>query len=605
MPLAAGDKIGPYEISSLVGAGGMGEVYRATDTRLRREVAIKVLSGASSAESRARFLQEARAASALNHPNIVQIYDVGSIDFLDFIVMELVAGESLTQAIGPAGLAIATALDYAIQIAGALAAAHATGIVHRDIKPGNVRISNGGVVKVLDFGLAKLAGAAAASTEAETRTLEPKTVEGTVIGTLVYMSPEQAECKPVDRRSDIFSFGVLLYEMLTGQRVFQRDSTAATLSAILRDEPPSLTRGAKRFPRELERIIATCLRKDPAARYQTMDDVASALRGIRTEVRARRIPDLRLAWIIPVVAIVSVVWWMWPRNSTLRAIDLTRVTSDTGLTIDPILSRDGKLLAYSSDRAGGILNIWVQQVGSAEPIQITNDTVDSSQPSFSPDGTWIAFRSEHDGGGIYVIPALGGTARRIAAEGQQPRFSPDGAWIAYWVGDQNVYSSNRVYVVPRTGGEPKRIAPTLFSAFSPVWSPDGKFLLLVGAQTDQQPAAQQRDWWVAPLDGGPLVKTGALAYLAANGVYPHSQRPGFWTGDSILFSGTTNSYAAIIRSSAVGLRRPSTWQGHRRAVATPSPAASRRHTSNGQRRPGGRASPQARRPWRRACRLWF
>jgi len=502
MPFSAGERLGPYEIASPIGAGGMGEVYRAVDTRLRRVVAIKILKATSSADSRAHFLQEARAASGLNHSNIVQVYDVGSTDGTDFIVMELVDGATLPQAIGPKGLGAIAALDYAIQIADALAAAHSAGIVHRDVKPGNVRISRNGVVKVLDFGLAKVVEQGVAAEDEDTRTLGPETVEGTVVGTVAYMSPEQAECKPIDHRSDIFAFGTLLYEMLTGKRIFQRDSTAATFCAILREDPPSLTKTAPASPRELGRIVARCLQKDPAARFQQMSEVASALRAVGEECRQRRMPWPRVGWAVTMAAVLAAAWWLWPRGSTLRAIDLTRVTSDAGLTINPALSRDGKLLAYASDRAGGALNIWVQQVGGGEPIQVTNDTVDDSEPSFSPDGTRIAFRSQRDGGGIYVVPALGGTARRIANEGRRPRFSPDGEWVAYWVGDGGVYSRNRFYVVPRNGGEPRQLAGTLFSANSPVWSPDGKSLLFVGAESDRQPLAEQYDWWVAPLAGG-------------------------------------------------------------------------------------------------------
>jgi Tol biopolymer transport system component len=540
MRFSAGERLGPYEIVAPIGAGGMGEVYRATDTRLRRVVAIKVLSGAPDADARARFLQEARAASALNHPNIVQVYDVGSSEIADFMVMELVDGTSLPEAIGPRGLATAPALDFAIQIADALTAAHAAGVVHRDIKPGNVRVSTKGMVKVLDFGLAKVAEPRALGEFSETRSLGPRTAQGAVVGTLMYLSPEQAEGKTVDSRSDIFAFGALLYEMLTGLRAFQRDSTAATLAAILREDPPPLTRAAATVPEQLERIVARCVRKDPAERFQTMDEVAAALRAVRDGNRRRTFRWRRLAWAAPAAAALAAAWWLWPRDSSLRIEDMERVTSDAGLTMQPALSRDGRMLAYVSDRASAALNIWVQQVAGGEPIQITQDTVDDTEPSFSPDGATIAFHSERDGGGVYLIPALGGVPRRIADEGRRPRFSPDGEWIAYWVGEQAVYSHNRLYVLRVKGGQPRRLAEDFFSAYAAVWSPDSKYVLFVGAESDRKPAAERLDWWVAPIDGGPPVTTGAAKVLAASGLFPYGDnRTSLWNGDRVLFAGTT------------------------------------------------------------------
>jgi Tol biopolymer transport system component len=546
MRLTAGERLGPYEIVAPIGAGGMGEVYRAIDPRLHRAVAIKILGGASSPDSRARFLQEARAASGLNHPNIVQVYDVGSTDGTDFIVMELVEGATLLQAIGPKGLDTAAALDYAIQIADGLAAAHTAGVVHRDVKPANVRITPKGVVKVLDFGLAKVAEPCpAGGDEDDTRTMGPKTVQGALVGTLAYLSPEHAECKAIDNRSDIFVFGAMLYEMLTGQRAFQRDSTAATLSAILREDPPPLTKMAPSIPRELDAVVLRCLRKDPAARFQTMDEVALALRAVRGNGRGRSNAWRRLAWMAGASVALAAAWWLWPHNSALRVIDLQRVTSDAGLTMQPVLSRDGKMLAYASDRAGGALNIWVQQVGGGQPVQVTKGPVDDSEPSFSPDGTLIAFHSQRDGGGLYVVPALGGVVRRIADEGRRPLFSPDGEWIAYWVGEEGVYSRNQLRLVRLKDGETRRLAKNFFSAYWPVWSPDGAYVLFLGAESDRKPIAERYDWWVAPFDGGPPVATGALQEMARHGVYSLNGRPGDWSGNSILFPGTTKSQGEL------------------------------------------------------------
>src|ERR1700686_140508 len=277
MALTPGTKFGPYEIQSLLGAGGMGEVYRAVDTRLQRTVAIKVLPAhlSSNPELHARFAQEAKSISSLQHPNICVVHDVGSWDGIDFMVMEYVAGQTLDKLIPPGGMATDQAIRYAVQIADALARAHAAGIVHRDLKPTNIMVDESGLVKVLDFGLAKLADSAAAmSDEAATMATTP----GMIVGTMAYMSPEQAEGKPIDARSDIFSFGSVFYEMLTARRAFQGQSSATLLSAIVRDDPKPLSEVKRHVPSEVRRIDTRSLRKDPAARFASGADLARELK---------------------------------------------------------------------------------------------------------------------------------------------------------------------------------------------------------------------------------------------------------------------------------------------------------------------------------------
>src|SRR5215472_8332949 len=255
MALSPGDQLGPYEIQSLLGAGGMGEVYRGRDTRLQRTVAIKVLPAHLSKDTdlHARFEQEARSISSLQHPNICVLHDVGSQNGVDYMVMEFVAGKTLDKVIPAGGLAPEVALKYALQVAEALARAHAAGIVHRDLKPANIMVDDNGLVKVLDFGLAKLAAPAAAEGEAATMATFV-TAPGMIVGTAAYMSPEQAEGRPTDARSDVFSFGAVFYEMLTGRRAFQGTSGAALLSAILRDEPKPVSERRRDVPRELGKI---------------------------------------------------------------------------------------------------------------------------------------------------------------------------------------------------------------------------------------------------------------------------------------------------------------------------------------------------------------
>jgi serine/threonine protein kinase len=286
MALSSGDKLGPYEILAPIGAGGMGEVFKATDTRLHRTVAIKILphDKVADPERKRRFMQEARAASALNHPNIITLHDIASDNGMDYMVMEYVPGKSLDKFIISKGMPLAEVVDYVRQIAAALAAAHAAGIVHRDIKPGNVMISAEGHAKVLDFGLAKLEERSLGP-EDETRTMEPKLTEtGVVMGTVAYMSPEQASAMPVDHRTDIFSLGVVLYEMLAGRRPFRGNSPVETMHAIINDSPPPLDND----PPDLQAIFDKALAKDPKARYHHAGDLALDLTRLLSKSGATR-----------------------------------------------------------------------------------------------------------------------------------------------------------------------------------------------------------------------------------------------------------------------------------------------------------------------------
>src|SRR6185369_465360 len=283
MALASGTKLGPYEILSALGAGGMGEVYRARDPRLGREVAIKVLSSGSAPDSERlrRFEQEARATAALNHPNILAVFDIGSQDNSPYIVSELLEGETLRARLISGPLPARKAVDYSLQIARGLSAAHDRGILHRDLKPENIFITRDGHVKILDFGLAKLtmpeAGTPGLSAEA---TLDSATGRGVLLGTLAYMSPEQCRGAAVDARSDLFSFGAVLYEMLSGHRAFRGDTTADTISAILKEEPSDLSATGRNVPPLLERIVHHCLEKNPADRFQSARDIVFALEAL-------------------------------------------------------------------------------------------------------------------------------------------------------------------------------------------------------------------------------------------------------------------------------------------------------------------------------------
>ena len=562
--LAPGDTVAHYCIEARLGAGGMGVVYKASDTRLGRSVALKFIK----AQFSRRWEREARAVAALNHPHIATLYEVGDHEGSPYLAMELVDGRPLK---GP--VPVKQAIEYGIQIADALAAAQAAGIVHRDLKPGNILVTKKGSVKVLDFGLAKLAE----------REGEPASTQTAgLAGTPGYIAPEQLEGKPADTRSDIFAFGCILYELLSGRRAFPGETIIAALTAAATAEPKPLE-GA---PERLDELIRLCLRKDPERRLQHFDDarimlevlreglgsggagaaggaevekraesvpverrgdasIAAAERGSR-QSRRRRVAAALLAFALAVSGGVgSILWWRSSRSASPRP-DLERVTWDGDLNLYPTLSADGRLLAFASDRAGeGNLDIYVRQVSGGEPIRLTHDSGENVDPSISPDGSQIVFRSNRGDGGIYTVPTLGGHERLIAAGGANPRYSPDGKWIAYWIGDvASTAPSGRVYIVPATGGPPAQLQPSFAGRF-PVWTPDGAHILFEGMKTEGADIAPP-DWWVAPQAGGPAVKTGALDLVRHAGLTAYA--PGGWLENKLVFSareGNTRSLFQI------------------------------------------------------------
>ena len=524
--LEKGVRLGDYEIQNLLGAGGMGEVYRARDVRLHREVAIKVLPAAfaSDADRLRRFEQEATAAAALNHPNILAVHQMGTYQGAPYLVSELLEGETLREPIRRGRLAVRKAMDYGIQITRGLAAAHEKGIVHRDLKPENLFVTKDGRVKILDFGLAKLTQRAAELTRTATA-LDPGTEPGMVMGTAGYMSPEQVRGQPADHRTDIFSFGAILYEMLTGKRAFQKITSAETMSAILNEDPPSISQLAPTIPPALQRVVHRCLEKSPEQRFQSASDLAFALDGLSdsgtssasaiAQERSRHIQPWTAASVLIIGALAGILWWVTRSPKAMPTPSLTRLTWDSALTTDPALSPDGKLLAYASDRSGeGHLDIYVQQVGGGEPLRLTRGPGDNRAPTFSPDGTTVAFDSEQDEGGIYVVSALGGPARKLVGEGYGPQFSPDGKWIAYSIGGVgaaglNIPGHARMYVIASAGGVPRQVRPDFAAALYPIWSPDSQHLLFLGNPDASKPP-ETVDWWVTPLSEGPAVKTGTL-----------------------------------------------------------------------------------------------
>jgi eukaryotic-like serine/threonine-protein kinase len=434
MALSNGTRLGPYEVIAPLGAGGMGEVYRARDTRLGREVAVKVLPAERLSDPlrRARFEQEARAVAALNHPHIVTIHEIEKAGDTDFIVMELVHGKTLDALIPRAGMRLGEALRIAIPLADALAAAHAAGIVHRDLKPANVMVTPDGVVKVLDFGLAKLTqadtgGEDDTTLDAQARLSRP----GTVAGTPAYMSPEQATGGAVDSRSDVFSFGAVLYEMVTGRRPFGGGSSAEMLASLLKEQPKAPSGIVPDVPKELERIILHCLRKEPGRRFQHMVDVKVELQELKEEsdsastvpsVRARRRRGLwRAAAAVGTVTLATGGLLVWrSRRPEQPAPYLVPLTSTPGSESFPTFSPDGDQVAFVwSGEKRDNADIYVKMIGSTETHRLTTDPAADSFPSWSPDGRQIAFVRFPSGsptGTIHVISPLGGSDRKLSGQ---------------------------------------------------------------------------------------------------------------------------------------------------------------------------------------------
>ena len=538
MSLAAGTRLAHYEIVALLGAGGMGEVYRARDTKLQRDVALKVLPSdtAPDPERRQRFEREARAVAALNHPNIVTIHSVDDVDGRLFLTMELVDGQPLSELIRPGGLPLDQLLAIATPLADAVSAAHARGITHRDLKPANVMVTPTRQVKVLDFGLAKLLDTSVVTDTMATEAPQVITGQGKILGTIAYMAPEQAEGKPVDARSDIFSLGVMLYEMATGERPFKGDTSVSTLAAIMRDTPKSVTDVNPAIPKELGRVIRRALSKDPDRRQQTGKDLRNELDDLRKElesgeltastaqtaaVRAAAPAPRRMPWAAVAAGLALVAaagaGVMWSRREPASvtsdtsdapvSVTVTSLTSEGGTEMFPSLSPDGKWVIYTRDELGtGQTDVLLRAVGGQTTINLTKDSAaDDSQAVFSPDGERIAFRSERDGGGLFVMGRTGESVRRLATVGFNPSWSPDGATIVY-ASQSVVYSpgnraaGSQLWVASTTTGERRQLATG--DAVQPAWSPHGQRIAYWGLLND----SAQRDLWTIAAGGGEPVR---------------------------------------------------------------------------------------------------
>jgi Tol biopolymer transport system component/tRNA A-37 threonylcarbamoyl transferase component Bud32 len=537
--LRRGDGFGPYEITDFISAGGMGEVYRARDPKLARDVAIKILppTFTQHAERLARFEREARVLAALNHPHIGVIYELAEANGLRGLVLEFVEGETLADRLHRGPVPVDEALPIARQIADAVETAHDKGIIHRDLKPGNIKITPDGVVKVLDFGLAKaLTGDDSTPDLTSDPTVKGEAREGRVMGTAAYMSPEQASGKKVDRRTDIWAFGVILFEMVAGHRPFSGETTSDTLASVLKIDPNWSALPAS-VPPDLRRLLRRCLEKDPKRRLQAIgearvriEDLLSgapdpeslvATSGAVPAPGSRRV-GVGLGAVALAVAAVALGWSIWPRQQRTVAPSFTRVVRLTHTPANeygPAISPDGKWVAYLSD-ARGPIDIWVKFVAGGEASNLTESTgLDvglrrNAQLEISPDGTAIAARVRTGSGtDTWLIPApLPGAPRKFIEDAAALRWSPDGRRVAYYRVGQTAGEplfvaaadgTNRVELVQAQGG---------VHLHRPAWSHDGRHVYFVSTTTrfDQEPAGIFR---VAATGGAiePVIQTSRRA----------------------------------------------------------------------------------------------
>ncbi|HKM80925.1 MAG TPA: protein kinase [Candidatus Acidoferrum sp.] len=503
MLLSPGTRIGPYEILAPLGAGGMGEVYRARDSRLDRDVALKVLpvDFCSDPERRSRFEREARAAGQLNHPNILAVYDAGAIDSRPYIVAELLHGETLRERLSSGALPPRKSVELAALIARGLGAAHDKGVVHRDIKPENIFLCADGQLKILDFGLARLSPRDASSPGSDsTLTLAYQTASGLLLGTAAYMSPEQARGQSADARSDIFSLGTVLYEMLSGQRPFSGATVADLLSAILKEDPPPLPLSAK-FAPALERVVRRCLEKNPAERFQSARDLAFQLDSMISTLDSSssshlpapadlpKSPSARrfLPWLLAAalfVAATSLVWWYRGRvlsTSATSPIQFQRLTDFYGMEETPALSPDGKSVAFVSDSSGS-RQIWIRLLAGGTPLQLTRDPGDHLSPRWSPDSASLLYYTPPVGNShqavAWEVSALGGTPRRLVESMSELDPSHDGKSLAFFR-----LNAGRIELVrsDRDAGHPQILAqfPPKTGCRQPRWSPDDSSIAFI------------------------------------------------------------------------------------------------------------------------------
>jgi Tol biopolymer transport system component len=554
MALASGTKLGPYEIQSLVGAGGMGEVYRAHDSRLDRTVAIKVLPASFSAdrERLQRFSQEARAAAALNHPNILSIFDIGEERGAPYVVSELLEGETLRERLRTGALPIRRVIDYAMQVARGLAAAHEKGIVHRDLKPENLFLTNDGRVKILDFGLAKLTRPEEHDGSGDAPTVQVATEAGVVMGTAGYMSPEQVRGKPADHRSDIFSFGTILYEMISGKRAFHGETAADTMSAILKEETPELSETARNVPPGMERIVRHCLEKHPAQRFQSAGDLAFDLEAL-TEVSssssksgaqkavqqaATGESSRQLAAAVGVIvlagAMLGLGFWVGRGAGVAPPAEYKQITFRTGAIGHARFTPDGSVV-YNAAWDGGDDQLYISRADDNGTREL--GLKDAQLLSISKEGEPpIRLKTSFYGGfartgTLARVPLSGGTPREVLDNVDMAEWAPDGVGLAV----VHYAPENRHWRLEYPIGHVLLDGINWIS--HPKFSPDGKTI----AFADHENPGGDDEGSVAVVDMQGHEKKLAAGFVSLEGI---SWSP---KGDEVWFTGTRTGSATNLQ----------------------------------------------------------
>jgi len=532
MPISAGTKLGPYEVVGLAGSGGMGEVYRARDSRLDRAVAVKVLPAAvvDDPDRLRRFEQEARVVAALNHPNILSIHDTGSLDGIRYIVTELLEGETLRQRLAGGALPVRKAVDYALQICRGLSAAHEKGIIHRDLKPENIFITRDGRVKILDFGLAKQGGASAAAAATITESAPIESSPGTVVGTAGYMSPEQVRGKLVDQRTDIFALGAVLYEMLSGKRAFHGDTTADTMSAVLKEDPPELTETNRNLPPGLERIVRHCLEKNAEERFQSAHDIAFALdaltgisssSGHAAKVDFRPRVRVRMAAAV-IAAAVALAFGIGLRFGRTIPPKFRPVTFRLGSVGDARFTPDGDIV-YSAAWAGKEWDVYVGRQNAAGDRSLGLGDADvlaiSTQGELAVLLNPVNVAAGASRGTLALVSLSGGAPRPLQDDVQYADFSPDGKQLAITRVVESTGTWRIEYPVGKVLYETQDWPSTVRV------SPDGKYV----AFFDHPASAGDDRGSVAVLDLEGHKRTLSSGWSTLQGIA--------WHGDEIWFTG--------------------------------------------------------------------
>lgn len=563
MALVRGTLDSRFELAGILAESSAGAVYVAKDLLSGDLRCLHFIGWAySRQDQRQRYAYEVRQAAAISHPNLLAVREVMEGEDGLLVVYEYEPCQMLTSLLAFGPLPVKQALAYATQLADLLETTSRQGILHGDVNPTSILITKSGLAKVFGFGTARLRAVEDAAQLASGEVPEEAALalERAQRRRVAYQAPECLQGIAADSRSEVFSLGCVLYEMLTGKRAFGRKSSELTARAVIEHPPRAIGEVAVGIPQEVTRIAGRCLRKEPGRRYQHLLDLKIDLQNVRDELefagimgqvegaprvwRWRLIPAIIVVWAciylgLPRLLLQSIA----PRG--LPAPTLAQVTTGNGLHADPFVSADASTLVFASDREGGSLDLYVQRLGdgvAGEPVRITMDPADEREPALSPDGRTVAFRSDRLAGGIYTVPVDGSAPPQwIANQGRRPRYSPDGQWIAFWARTLRSETLGSIYVMLASGGTPRQLAADFHTALFPVWSPDGRHLLFLGAKR----RGDRLEFWTLPVNGGEAQNAGAFRVFRRR--FIQHAVPDVWVNGTLYFTGTANGKTGLWR----------------------------------------------------------